>query len=250
MGMGGMRLSELSSGYGAGWVEGSGCLCLGRCLLLVSGIEAGELFLDHFPVVGIGGGKVAQSTLLDKLLRAGKVASNVVCQALALSRGQHVAEELPTLSEVILVPRLNTLNVARGAFDVPLGLWRGHGAAEAVGEVVRCASLVTVDSGRAVALVVLDLGRKGAVDRNGLVVDAKAVAVSVRVAKQAPLKHLVWRRLNARNHVRGGKGELLNLGKVVFRISVQGHAPNLQEGERGVGPDLCTKWGERECERV
>jgi hypothetical protein len=98
--------------------------------------------------------------------------------------------------------------------------------------------LVTVDSGRAVALVVLDLGRKGAVDRNGLVVDAKAVAVSVRVAKQAPLKHLVWRRLNARNHVRGGKGELLNLGKVILRVSVKIEFSNRDQGIVAVGNNL------------
>lgn len=60
----------------------------------------------------------------------------------------------------------------------------------------------------------------------------------VIVAKQAPLQHAVWRGLNSGHHVRGRKRRLLHLRKVVGRVAVQDHAPELAQRVLLVRPHL------------
>ena len=70
-----------------------------------------------------------------------------------------------------------------------------------------------------VAVVFVDLDLC-AIDRNLVVVDPEAVALGVAVGEEAALQKAVGRKANSRNHMGGGKGGLLNLGKVVFGVAV------------------------------
>ena len=112
------------------------------------------------------------------------------------------------------------------------------GATEAVGKVVGLSSRVAIHIHNAISLIGVDLGGVRAVDRDGLVVDAKTVSVGVSVREESSLEHLVRRGLDPGNHVRGSEGNLLHFGKVVLRVAVEHHAADLDEWEGGVRPDL------------
>jgi hypothetical protein len=79
-------------------------------------------------------------------------------------------------------------------------------SSKAVWLVVGSGTKVSVDSHKAVTLVVVDLCAVGLVDRDLEVVWAKAVAMSIRVGEEATLKHLVKGGLDTWNHVRRGEG--------------------------------------------
>ena len=89
------------------------------------------------------------------------------------------------------------------------------------GRVVWIGAVVAVDGHHAVALVRVE-GPEGLVDGDLLVVHPEAMAVGVRVGEEAGLQHGIRRRLYPWDHVRRGKGELLDLGEVVFHVAVEG----------------------------
>mmetsp|Transcript_30103 Transcript_30103/g.39640 ORF Transcript_30103/g.39640 Transcript_30103/m.39640 type:complete len:302 (+) Transcript_30103:593-1498(+) len=116
---------------------------------------------------------------------------------------------------------------------------------EAIWEVVWCTSSIAVNSHWTITLVVCNCSVEWLVDRDLLVVCPQAVAMGVCIGEQTPLEHFIWRRLNSRYHMGRCKCNLLHLCKVVFRVSVQHHAPNLNQREILVRPDLCKiKWVE------
>lgn len=118
-----------------------------------------------------------------------------------------------------------------------LGLW----STEAVGEVVGSASLVVEHAHGPVSLVVGHTGPEGAVDGQLQVVGSQPVAVCVWVGEQTPLQHLVGAGLDARGHIAGVKGQLLDLSKVVGRVSVEHQPPHQNEGVLLVRPHLRKK---------
>lgn len=73
------------------------------------------------------------------------------------------------------------------------------------------------------------------VKRNACVIDCctKNVIPSLRY-----LQHLVWRGLNARDHVSWCKGNLLHLGEVVPWVEIEDHLANGDEWELLLGPHL------------
>lgn len=87
------------------------------------------------------------------------------------------------------------------------------------GGVVGVGAIVIIDETghRAVTLEGVE-GAEGAICGNGLVVDAEAVAVGVRVAEEAGLKDGVGAGLDTRHQVRGGEGSLFDFGKVVLGL--------------------------------
>lgn len=111
----------------------------------------------------------------------------------------------------------------------------GHGP-EAAG-VVWVGAVVAVDGHEAVALVGVE-GVLGGVYWDLLVVDAQAVAVRVAVREEARLQDRVGRGLDAGHQVRGRKGDLLDLGKVVLRVLVEGQLAEPAERHLALRPDL------------
>jgi len=66
----------------------------------------------------------------------------------------------------------------------------------------------------------------------------QAMPARVRVGKDSRLQHLVRREANDWNDVGRRKGGLLDLGKVVFRITIQLQNAGLDQRIVSVGPDL------------
>lgn len=105
------------------------------------------------------------------------------------------------------------------------------------GGVVWVGAVIAVDGHDAIALIGVE-GAQRLVDGNLLIVDAKAVAVGVWVAEEAGLQDWVGRGLDAGNHVRGAKGDLLDYGKVVFGVFVEDEFTERAEGHFALGPDF------------
>ena len=105
-------------------------------------------------------------------------------------------------------------------------------------EVVGPATLVEESHGA----IALEVGHRvwahGLVDRELLVVDADTVSVCVRVREETGLKDWVGRGLNAGHHVRGVERDLLDLGKVVGGILVEGELADGAERVVFVRPDV------------
>ena len=76
------------------------------------------------------------------------------------------------------------------------------------------------------------------IDGDLLVIDAETVAVGIRVRKETGLQDRVGRGLNSGDGVRGREGGLFDLGKVVYRVLVEGHLAESTEGDFAVRPDL------------
>lgn len=105
-------------------------------------------------------------------------------------------------------------------------------------EVVGPGALV-VEGHLAVPLEVgRDVARAWSVHRQLLIVDANAVAVSVRIGKEARLEDGVGGWLDAGGHVGRVECDLLHLGKVISRILVENHLADLATGELLLGPDV------------
>lgn len=105
------------------------------------------------------------------------------------------------------------------------------------GWVVRVGAVVAVDGHHAVALVRIE-GPEGLVDGDLLVVHPEAMAVRVRVGEEAGLQHRIRRGLHPRDHVRRGKGQLLDLGKIVFHVAVEGEFAKGPERNLPLRPNL------------
>ena len=103
------------------------------------------------------------------------------------------------------------------------GLWTNLFGSIVIGVrfVVWSRALIPIYSHESVSLVICNLGAKRPVDRNLSVVNAKTMAMGVRIREKTSLKHLVDGGLNSGNHVARRKGCLLDLGKVVCRIPIE-----------------------------
>lgn len=103
--------------------------------------------------------------------------------------------------------------------------------------IVGVGTIVAVDDHGTIALEGVEcLERR--IDRDLLIVDAKAVTMSVRVREQSGLQHRIDGRLNAGNQVRGREGELLNLGKIVFGVLVESELAKGPQGHVLLRPNL------------
>ena len=105
------------------------------------------------------------------------------------------------------------------------------------GRVIRVGAVVAVDGHDAIALIGVE-GAEGLVDGDLLVVDAQAVAVGVRVGEEAGLEDRVGGGFDPGHHVRGGEGDLFDLGEVVLAVAVQREFAEAPEGHILLRPDL------------
>lgn len=103
--------------------------------------------------------------------------------------------------------------------------------------VVGVGAVVAVDRHDAVALIGVE-SSEGLIDGDLLVVDAEAMAVSVRVGEQTGLQDRIGRRFDPGNHVRRRKGDLLDLGEIVFGVLVERKFAKGSQGHVLLRPDL------------
>jgi hypothetical protein len=119
----------------------------------------------------------------------------------------------------------------------------GSGVSLGVGEwldgtgIVWSRSLVAVDGHESITLEVGN-GYQGCIDGNLLVVDSQSVSVGVGVGEQSALQDGISTWLDTRYQVRWREGRLLNLGKVVLWVLVQGDLSHWSERVFRVRPDL------------
>lgn len=67
---------------------------------------------------------------------------------------------------------------------------------------------------------------------------AETVSVRVPVGEQPSLKHLVWARFDTGWHVSGIEGQLFNVSKIIYRVSVEHKLAHGYQRELFVWPDL------------
>jgi hypothetical protein len=104
--------------------------------------------------------------------------------------------------------------------------------------IVRTASLVAIDGGRAISLIISNSSSVGAVNGDLLIVSSESVSVSIRVREESTLEHPIGRGLNAWNNVGRSKSRLLNLSEVVLRILVEHNLANWNQWVILVGDNL------------
>jgi len=174
-------------------------------------------------------GKESHHPFLDVLGGMLKMTNNVADQSSLLLGSHYMAVKITGLFVVTVgvVGHVSTHD-ARDLVGSSVGLRgvRTRSTLNSVGPVIRSRSLIAIYSHVTVALVIANAGSVGAVDGDLQIISAQTVAVSVSVREETPLKHSVERRLDARNEGGRLEGSLLDLGKVIFGISVQNHLAN------------------------
>lgn len=103
--------------------------------------------------------------------------------------------------------------------------------------VVGVGAVVAVDRHDPVALIGVERP-EGLVDRDLLIVDAEAVAVRVRVGEESGLQDRIGRRLHPGHQVGWRKGDLLDLGKIVFGILIESKFAKGSQGHVFLRPDF------------
>lgn len=156
---------------------------------------------------------------------------------LALLAPQHLPEQA-RLHEILVRDRQLLGHCRAGPLLVFLRRFDGLVGHVAVGRrVVGVCTVVAVNSHDPIALVGVERP-EGLVNRDLLIVDTKAVAVGVRIGEKTGLKDRIGRRFNTGNHMRWRKGDLLDLGKIVFGVLVKRKFAKRSQGHFFLWPDL------------
>lgn len=155
-------------------------------------------------------GKVVDNFVNDESTDTGHTCSNVLYQTVTMSLIKNLEPELSWLTEVVLLSRIESVDVSGHrplAFSSVAILL---GAIEAVRVVVRGLSLAVIAhcSG---SLNVVRTRAEGAVDRELNVVGSKTVIMGVGVGEETALEHLVRREFNTGNDVCRAESGLLDL---------------------------------------
>jgi hypothetical protein len=197
---------------------------------------------------------------LDKQLGVAHVRGNVVHEPLPLGLAQDLRPEGGHLREVVVVRvvvagdvaadlerRKNRLFNLLSTFrkistnyllDVLGILLVVLGSGEGVREVVGCTLLALVHGHGSVALIGASGRPVRAVDRDLSKVGAETIPRGVVVAEKTSLQHLVGRGLDAGHQGGRREGQLLHLGKVVPRVTVEDELADLLERVVFVRPHL------------
>lgn len=151
---------------------------------------------------------------------------------------EHIPETL-CLDEIVVVYFLEKLvdSSTRPALVCHGGLDRLVGQLSVRAGIVGVGTVVAIDGHGAITLEGVECLERS-IDRNLLIVGSKTVTMGIRVRKESGLEDRVDGGLNTRHQVRRRKGNLLNLGKVVFRVLVEGEFAKLPEGHVLLWPDL------------
>ena len=120
-----------------------------------------------------------------------------------------------------------------------LGDVGSEGVFEAVGHVLLVAGMIGVSAHRAVEIQASVLaGHEGAVDGDLVQVNADTVVLGVAVEEHAELEQRVRAVFDAGDHASGGKGGLLDVAVVVFRVLVEDEVAEFVHGELGPWPNF------------
>jgi hypothetical protein len=166
--------------------------------------------------------------------------SDIVNQMILLSRllGENLLPQSSRLREIVVRDLVHKRQRMRSPLFMGFGrrsLLELDGTVRR--NVVGVGTVITVDGHGTVTLEVED-GATGLVDRDLLVIRSETVTVGIGVGEETGLQDGVGRGLNSGDGVRGRKGGLFDLGKVVDGVLVEGHLADFAERDFVVGPDL------------
>ena len=175
----------------------------------------------------------------DGLFGRAKMPRHIVHEIILLSllAPQHLPQQA-RLHEILVRDRQLLRHCRAGPFLVFLRRLDGLVGHVPVGRrVVGVGAVVAVDRHNAVTLIGVERPER-LVDGDLLIVDSEAVAVGVRVGEKTRLQDRIGRRFDTGNHVRWRKGDLLDLGKVVFGVLVESKFAKGSQGHFFLRPDL------------
>ena len=159
--------------------------------------------------------------LLDFSSGTTETAADVLDQVSPVSLIHHLSEESSGLLEIIIGVLMRVSASEAGERKLSLLLaWVLNRAVMRVGLIIGTTSLVSIDGGGAISLIVSDSSSVGAVDGYLIEVSTESVSVGIGVREESPLEHLVCRWLNTWDGVSGSKCNLLSLSEIVLRILV------------------------------
>ena len=186
-----------------------------------------EALGNSLTILGVNFVEKLDHLLLNIFSNTGEGTSQVLDQVSSVSLIHHLSEEGSWLLEIsvgVLVSISGCFS-ANSEGNLLLGgilNWTILG----VGLIVRSTSLVSIDGGEAISLIVGNSYSVWAVDRDLVIVSTKSMSVGVRVGEKSALEHLISRDFNTWDDVGGCESTLLNLSKIVFGVSVQSELSN------------------------
>jgi len=209
------------------------------CLhIIISSSSLSHGSLDHCPKVRMHLRKVGHSPFSNCWFSRFQMSSNVRSQPLPFLGSQNVVPKVGHLRKVVLISRIVALNVTR-ELEGRLNSRRTFmGSVERIWEIIWSSVL-----GKQAHWPIPGVRRSfhiplRCIHWNLGVVCSKTVSMGVDVREKTPLKHLVWRRFNARNHVCRSKSHLFNFRKVILWVSIKSESTHLNEWEFLLGPNL------------
>ena len=198
--------------------------------------DLGELSWDpealgnSLTVLGINLVEKLDHLLLDFSSGTTETAADVLDQMSPVSFIHYLPEQSPGLLEIVIGVLMRVS--ARETCECKLSLllaWVLNWAVLGVGLVIGTTTLVSIDGGGAISLIVSDSSSVGAVDGDLIEVSTESVSVGVGVREESALEHLVCRWLNTWDSVSGSKGYLLSLSEIVLRVLVEEDLANWDE---------------------
>jgi len=166
--------------------------------------------------------------------------ANVLNKVSSVSFIHDFSEESSGLLVIIIrmLVRVSASKTSNGELSLLLA-WVLNWAIKSVWLIVRCTSLVAIDGGGAISLIVSNSSSIRAVDRNLFIVGTESVSVGVRVGEESSLEHLISRRLNAWDNMGRSKCRLLNFSEIVLWVFVEYNFAYRNQGVVFVWNDLC-----------
>ena len=159
--------------------------------------------------------------LLDFSSGTTETAADVLDQVSPVSLVHYLSEESSGLLEIIIGVLMRVSASEAGERKLSLLLaWVLNWAVVRVGLIIGTTTLVSIDGGGAISLIVSDSSSVGAVYGDLIEVSTESVSVGVGVREESPLEHLVCRWLNTWDGVSGSTCDLLSFSEIVLRILV------------------------------
>lgn len=176
---------------------------------------------NSLTILGINLIEKLDHLLLDFSSGTTETAADVLDQVSPVSLVHYLSEESSGLLEIIIRVLMRVSASEAGERKLSLLLaWVLNWAVLRVRLIIGTTTLVSIDGGGTISLIVSDSSSVGAVDGDLIEVSTESVSVGIGVREESPLEHLVCRWLNTWDGVSGSKGDLLSLSEIVLRVLI------------------------------
>lgn len=180
-----------------------------------------EALGNSLTILGINLVEKLDHLLLDFSSGTTETAADVLDQVSPVSLVHYLSEESSGLLEIIIRVLMRVSASEAGERKLSLLLaWVLNWAVLRVRLIIGTTTLVSIDGGGTISLIVSDSSSVGAVDGDLIEVSTESVSVGIGVREESALEHLVCRWLNTWDGVSGSKGDLLSLSEIVLRVLI------------------------------